>query len=274
MISKEKSKFDSSFDKDALNYDNVRPKYPSELFEDIFAFTELHKEMKVLEIGAGTGIATESFAKKGAEIIAIEPGEQLSNLLRSNLNKYSNVKVKKVTFEDLRMPKKKYDLIVSATSFHWLKGRNQLEKFYKTESLLDDNGYLVLFWDSFCNEENFLSKEINLIYKEELSEIYNNDKSVNENVLDKIIEREKEIIENDHFYIMQIRRYKTIYTYKSYEYVNLLKTYPKIINLDPNRREKFLSRIYETLENNGSEIKIPVITSLYILKKKKSFPII
>lgn len=274
MISKEKSKFDSSFDKDALNYDNVRPKYPSELFEDIFTLTKFNKEMKVLEIGAGTGIATEPFAKKGAEVIAIEPGEQLSNVLKSNLNKYSNVKVKKVTFEDLRMPKKKYDLIVSATSFHWLKGRNQLEKFYKTESLLDDNGYLVLFWDSFCNEENFLSKEINLIYKEELSDIYNTEKSVNENVLDKIIKREKEIIGNNHFYIMQIRRYKTTYTYKSFEYIDLLKTYPKIINLDPNRKEKFLNRIYETIENNGSEIKIPVITSLYILKKKKSFPII
>ena len=271
MIFKEKVLFDASFDKYAKNYDNIRPKYPKELFEDIFRETNLRKGKKVLEIGAGSGIATKHLASKGADVIAVEPGENLSKVLQLNLSEYDNVKVITETFEKINVDNKKFDLIVSATAFHWIKGEDELEKFNRTEQMLKDDGYLVLFWNSFCRQESSLTEKIDLIYKEELSDVYPIEKSVNLKVLNKIINREKEIINNDCFYLIQIKRYQTNYAYNAEEYINLLNTYPKIINLNKVRKEKFFEKIHNIIKNNGDKIIIPVLSSLYILKKKASF---
>ena len=123
MIFKGEKLFDVSFDKYAESYDEVRPKYPTELFEEIFKTTNLNKEMKVLEIGGGSGIATKELVKTGAKIEVIEPWENLSEILKLNLKRDKNVNVIVDTFENAQFKEDEFDLIVSATSFHWQIGR-------------------------------------------------------------------------------------------------------------------------------------------------------
>lgn len=49
----------------ALDYDRYRPRYPDEVFDDLVESVGLTCGDKVVEIGAGTGIATEPLVERG-----------------------------------------------------------------------------------------------------------------------------------------------------------------------------------------------------------------
>ena len=68
----------ATFDSVAELYDDVRPHYPEQLFKDLLSLTQLSPDAWILEVGAGTGIATLPLAKQGYRIIAIEMGTELA----------------------------------------------------------------------------------------------------------------------------------------------------------------------------------------------------
>ena len=66
------------FDQNARGYNQLRPGYPEELFEDIVTFSGVAPDGRVLEIGAGPGQATIPFARRGYRMLCIEPGVHLA----------------------------------------------------------------------------------------------------------------------------------------------------------------------------------------------------
>lgn len=264
--------YDDSFEKDSVNYNNARPGYPKELYEDIMKFSNILKEDRILEIGAGSGIATIELAKFSSNIVVLEPGEGLINIAKSNLSEYKNIEYICDIFENCDFKEKSFDKIISATAFHWL---DKETKFMNSHRYLKDNGYLILFWNSFCVKDNDLTKEINKLHSEY---VYNTNyvedetnTNVNVKVLEKIIKREKEMLDNDYFYILHLQRYMIDYIYNSQSYIELLNTFPDVVKLDSKVKEKFFDKIEKSIIRNGGKIKIPVQTSLYILKKKEDF---
>lgn len=260
--------FDASFDKFAQTYDDVRPKYPKQLYKDIKNFCSISQNTNLLEIGTGSGIATKAIAELGSQIVTVEPGDNLIKVAQSNLSNFNNIKFVCDTFENCKFKDQQFDIILSATTFHWLEKESKYKDCY---SYLKDNGFLILFWNSFCRENTKIMKQIDEIYAKNLSDTYESKNDVNTGVLDKIIKREKELIENEMFYLAALKRYKTEYVYDSNSYVELLKTYPKIIKLDTETRNKFLAEIKTVIKENGNQIKIPILTSLYILRKREQF---
>lgn len=65
------------FDKAAEYYDEFRPGYPKEIIQTMVEKTNLSNFSKTLEIGAGSGKATEYFKDYGFSIRCIEPGKIL-----------------------------------------------------------------------------------------------------------------------------------------------------------------------------------------------------
>ncbi len=51
----------NTFSKVIKDYDSARPGYPKELYDMVMKFAGLGKEAEVLEVGAGTGQATDLF---------------------------------------------------------------------------------------------------------------------------------------------------------------------------------------------------------------------
>lgn len=260
--------FDASFDKFAKTYDDVRPRYPISMYNDIKEFCNISSKTQLLEIGTGSGIATEEIAKLEPDIVTVEPGENLVEVAKKNLSEYHNIKFICDTFENCVFGKKEFDIILAATTFHWLEKES---KYYECYKYLKDNGFLVLFWNSFCRENSQVMREIDEVYAKNLFDTYERKADVNSGVLDKVIKREQEIIQNEYFYISALKRYKTEYKYDSDTYVALLNTYPKIIKLKPDVREKFLAEIKEVIKRNGNSITIPILTSLYICRKREQF---
>lgn len=101
-------------------YDRARPRYPRELVEDLFRLTGLRAGDRVLEIGCGTGQMTLPLAERGVRLIALEPGDALAALARRNLAGHPAAQVVESTFEAYRLPDAPFDLVISATAFHWI----------------------------------------------------------------------------------------------------------------------------------------------------------
>jgi SAM-dependent methyltransferase len=117
-----------SFDEVADLYDRARPGYPDPLLADLWALAGLSSDSRVLEIGPGTGQLTVPLARTGCRIVAVELGAELAAVARRNLAGFDRVQVVAADFEDWPLPDEPFDLVVSATAFHWLHPQVRLVK--------------------------------------------------------------------------------------------------------------------------------------------------
>ena len=101
-------------------YEQVRPSYPDELFADLVAVTGVDTHSSVLEIGCGTGQATRPLAQLGCAVTAIEPGVEMADMARQLLARFPNVAIETSTFETWDAHDRRFDLIVAASSWHWI----------------------------------------------------------------------------------------------------------------------------------------------------------
>ena len=108
------------FDEDAERYDRARPGYPPALFDDLAALAGVGAGCRVLEIGCGTGQATVPLAARGCEVVAVELGASLAAVARRNLAPFPRAQVVTSTFEAWPLPPEPFDVVLAATSFHWV----------------------------------------------------------------------------------------------------------------------------------------------------------
>jgi SAM-dependent methyltransferase len=131
----------ATFDEVATLYHAVRPRYPTDLFDRIKALPGLASGARALELGMGTGIATASLLDAGFDVTGIEPGTALARVARHHLGHYPRLQVIESRFEDWENPGEPFDLVFSATAFHWLDRRVRVRK---AAACLRDGGYLVI----------------------------------------------------------------------------------------------------------------------------------
>jgi SAM-dependent methyltransferase len=110
----------TTFDEAASLYDEVRPGYPEDLFDDVVSLSGIPAGGRIMEIGCGTGQATVPFARRGYRILCIELGENMAAVARRNLKGFPNAEVRTGAFEDTSSQEGAFDLAISATAFHWL----------------------------------------------------------------------------------------------------------------------------------------------------------
>lgn len=259
--------FDASFNVFADNYHSIRPGYPEAMYRDIQSECGITSESRLLEIGAGSGIATTELAKYGCEIIGLEPGANLANIASEHTSDTPNVRIIKGTFEGFQ-DDNAFDVILALTAFHWI---NDTEKFQKVRNLLNQNGYMVAVWNSFFQSDKPAMKKVNAVYQDLLPDVYPaRENDVNTGVAEKLNRRVLEIQNSDDFYLTFLKRYVVAYNYDKVSYPMLLRTYPKIIKLDENRRETFLKEISKVVEQHG-QITVPVQTTLLVCRRKDFF---
>jgi protein-L-isoaspartate O-methyltransferase len=82
---REASQASERFAAQALDYHRYRPRYPQGLFDDIVRLANLSAGDKAIEIGAGTGIATQPLVECDLDVTAIEPAVALAAVAESNL---------------------------------------------------------------------------------------------------------------------------------------------------------------------------------------------
>jgi len=113
-----------SFENAVEIYDEVRPSYPSELFDELFGL--LPVEPQIVEVGPGTGKATRDLLARGASVHAIEIGPAMAACLRSNLPS-ERLRVSVGDFETMDI-RPGADVVFSATAYHWISPESQTDR--------------------------------------------------------------------------------------------------------------------------------------------------
>lgn len=138
-----------AFDRSALDYERGRPNYPDEVFELLCERCGLGPGARVLEIGPGTGQATLRLLSLDARVTAVEPGRALATRLAERAGE-TDLEVLVSRFEDASLPDAAFDLVCSATAFHWVDPAVGLSR---CGAALRDRGWLALWWTLFGDEE-------------------------------------------------------------------------------------------------------------------------
>jgi SAM-dependent methyltransferase len=106
-----------AFGSAAEEYDRHRPRYPAALIAGLVA-----DDARVLDVGAGTGIASAQLVGAGAEVLAVEPDSRMARVAAGK-----GIHVEQATFEDWQPAGRSFDLVVFAQSFHWVQPRVALK---------------------------------------------------------------------------------------------------------------------------------------------------
>ena len=129
------------FDTIPDQFDQFRPRYSPELFEYLINFTQLGPEKTVLELGPGTGQATEPILETGCDYHAIELGEHLFAKMRDKYDHYPNFHIVNDDFITYDFGQQRFDLIYSAATIQWIPEETA---FSKTFWLLKPGGTLAM----------------------------------------------------------------------------------------------------------------------------------
>ncbi|MFB7786974.1 class I SAM-dependent methyltransferase [Streptomyces vinaceus] len=131
-----------SFDAAAALYSANRPGYPEELFD---AVEELAgrglRGARVADVGAGTGIATGLLRARGAEVLAVEPGDGMAAEFRR-----SNPGIPLVRGDGDRLPlvTAGFDFLTYAQAWHWTDPARSVPE---ARRVLRPGGALALWWN-------------------------------------------------------------------------------------------------------------------------------
>jgi SAM-dependent methyltransferase len=134
------------FGTDLNSYINSRPEYPDRVYSTLATRCGLRPGVSVLEIGAGSGLATKRLLSMGvSHLRAIEPDPVFAAFLREALPTTA-LRVDPCTFEDCGPYEETFDLAVSATAFHWLE---QSPALLKLQRILKPGGWFAMWWNHF-----------------------------------------------------------------------------------------------------------------------------
>jgi len=250
------------FDESVLNYDKRRPNYGTELFKDVIEYAEITMDKSLLEIGCGTGQATEPFLKTECKVTAVELGENLALYTKEKFKAYKNFNVIQSAFEDFECDDDQFDMVYSATAFHWIPDEIGYKKAYR---IIKSGGTIALFWNrpSPNDQDHPVHQKIRSIYRELLPSWCN--KMTNSKDKPKYSSVHK--LEQYGFVNAEFKEYHNQRKLTGIEYVELLNTYSDHIALEESIKALLFEGIRIAIEDFGNEIIINDTVELYLAKK-------
>ncbi|MBU2662651.1 class I SAM-dependent methyltransferase [Actinoplanes bogorensis] len=126
----------------AEDYDRVRPPYPEALIDDVLAYGEPGR--RALEVGAGTGRATEALAARGVPVVAVEPDAAMADVLARRVARFPDVEVVRSSFEEFRATER-FGLLFSAEAWHWTRTET---RWASAAAALGAGGTLAIWWNT------------------------------------------------------------------------------------------------------------------------------
>jgi len=257
------------FNEDAANYDKWRPRYCDELFLDIIRYSRLDTEKHVVEIGCGTGQATEPILKTGCSVTAIELGEKLALFAHTKFESYRKFKVFNVAFEDFKYEHDSVDLVYSATAFHWIPKEIGYPKCFE---MLKKDGAIALFWNRPGKNDDLLDQKLQEIYSRYTAEgkfVGAGNQSGKKRAENKE-ERYALIsntIHNYGFIDLETHVYQQTRTFSAENYISLLDTYSDHISMLAKEKERLYDEIKTAINSFGGIIDITDTIDLYLARK-------
>jgi len=122
----------------------------------IMAAAGLKVGKRVLEVGCGTGLFTEKFARSGAQIIAVDISEELIQLAKKKNLPENQVRLMVRRFEDCE-EEGPFDAVIGSSILHHLEVRQALTRIY---ALLKPGGIMSFAEPNMLNPQIFVQKNV------------------------------------------------------------------------------------------------------------------
>ncbi|WP_449481615.1 class I SAM-dependent methyltransferase [Streptomyces avidinii] len=131
-----------SFDSAAALYGRHRPGYPETLYD---AVEELAGRpfagARVADVGAGTGIGTAPMRARGAEVVAVEPGDGMAAEFRRGR---PDIPVVRGDGDRLPLAGASFDFVTYAQAWHWT---DPVRSVPEARRVLKPGGALAIWWN-------------------------------------------------------------------------------------------------------------------------------
>jgi SAM-dependent methyltransferase len=249
-----------SFDTRAERYDTARPSYPDALADDVISIGG----RRVLEIGAGTGKATVVFARRGASIVALEPGASLAALLRRNTHG-SDVTVVETTFEAWPI-ERRFDVVMSAQAIHWI---DPAVRYTKAAAVLDPGGMLAVVRNENAIADPELRTELDTAYARwHAGNRGDGGRSLEDEVESSRRDVVGDIDASGLFGAVDMRRYPWTATYTTQQYLDLIDTYSDHATLPEERRAGLYQAIAAVLDRRGGTLTLPYMSLVFLAPRR------
>lgn len=243
----------TSFGSVAELYERRRPGYPDRLFDDLMA--AVPGARRVLEGGCGTGRATVELARRGLDVVAVEPDREMASLARRAVRGMS-VSVQEGRFEDYHGRPGAFDLVVSAQAWHWVEFDRGLAV---AANALRPGGLLAVWWNLNGCWEGELRRAINDAYRVHAPELARNFAATPPFAAGASLEG---------FEPLRVRTYDWTEDYDARSFVELMSTHSDHILLAPERREALGAAVGEAIERiGGGRLSYPYRTSMLTARR-------
>jgi SAM-dependent methyltransferase len=249
-----------AFDEVAELYDRVRPRYPTALFDDVATLTGARPGTQVLEVGCGPGQATIDLLARGWHVHAVEPGAAMAARARDNFAGRSFT-VDVTTFDDWDPPTT-YDMLFSATAYHWVAPD---VRWPRAAEVLEPGGALVLATNRTVEGGEFhevyrASADLHARHAPEIEFGLSPSAAT---ILDEVDEARHdigavwEVVESKSgpsragalFEPPALRSYEWSVAYETADAIGLLQTYSPYLRVPPDRRARLLDGIADIVRD-------------------------
>jgi ubiquinone/menaquinone biosynthesis C-methylase UbiE len=139
----------TSYDALAEQYDRFRPPAPAALYE-ILREREIGTGSRVLDLGIGTGLASEPLAQAGAQITGIDPSVAMLTRARARL---PNARLGPGRAEALPFEPASFDAAIAAEVFHLVDQPVALAQLLR---VVRKGGTVAVWWPSIATESDVL----------------------------------------------------------------------------------------------------------------------
>lgn len=126
------------------NYIKYRPDYPREIIAYLAANCGLTKDLRIADVGCGTGISCRMFLENGNRVIGVEPNEAMREAAVKLLAEFPWFMAVDGTSSATTLDDNSIDMVVAAQAFHWFDPEKTRREFYR---ILKPGGHIVLIWN-------------------------------------------------------------------------------------------------------------------------------
>jgi SAM-dependent methyltransferase len=240
----ERERLRVTFNAVADSYQQARPDYPGDLFDDLVTAAGLSPGARLLEVGCATGKATLPLARRGFRVTCVEPGPDLAAAARRNLASAGlDAEVAEARFEDWPLPGEPFDLVLAATAWHWV---DPGLRYHLAWQALRPGGHLA-FWGAtqvFPDGPGTFFREIQAAYDE-----------IGEGVPPgaafprpgDLAEQTAEIEASGLFAVTHVRHFDWPQVYDAEAYIALLDTFSDHMTMAEWKRDRLYGAVRDSL---------------------------
>jgi SAM-dependent methyltransferase len=247
-------------------YQAARPGYPDELVTDVLTYAGPVE--RALEVGAGTGKATVSFAERGVYLTCLEPDPRMAAELARQTAGFPSVNVIGTSFETWE-PTESYDLLLAAQSWHWVDEKARWDLAY---TAVHHGGSMALFWNVYALTDP-LTQDL-LLDIDHRYQVDDLGHTPSERPFHDF-EGEIEVVEgwpafdlrNDaRFTDFVSRRYRREQSFSTSLYLDFLTSLSAYRIIDDEKRDALLRDVAGVLNAQGGSVSVGIATDLFICR--------